>query len=96
MEKQIIIEGKTNDWYKKAIFIVEEKMSIDPNMDLSHYAEQLIENYMKTGVYNREISKKTSGASIQSKRTDWWINAFLFISLAFLTGALVACLISFI
>jgi hypothetical protein len=93
VEKQIIIEGKNNDWYKKAIFIVEEKIEMPPHLNLAHYAEQIIENHMKT---NQPIQLPTKGAlhpQNTSKEVDRWINAFLVTSIVCLVGALIACYI---
>ena len=47
MKKEIIIDGKTSDWFEKATFVLKENSVEDLPKDLMHYAEQLVENHMK-------------------------------------------------
>ena len=47
MKKEIIIDGKTSDWFEKATFILKENHVEALPKDLMHYAEQLVENHMK-------------------------------------------------
>lgn len=51
MEKNIIIEGKTNDWYEKAIFVLKDPQTTKVPTNLVAYAEDLLEKRLKTGNY---------------------------------------------
>lgn len=47
MKEEIIIDGKTSDWFEKATFILKENHAEDLPKDLMCYAEELVENHMK-------------------------------------------------
>ncbi len=48
MKKEIIIDGKKSDWYKKAIFVLKDDVKNPPMAyKLSSYADELIESYLK-------------------------------------------------
>ncbi|MGL6173476.1 MAG: hypothetical protein ACRC1P_02560 [Cellulosilyticaceae bacterium] len=51
MEKNIVIEGKTNDWYEKAVFVLRDPKTTKVPNNLVSYAEELLERSLKTGNY---------------------------------------------
>ncbi len=47
MKKEIVIDGKTSDWFEKATFVLKDNHVENLPKDLMYYAEQLVENHMK-------------------------------------------------
>ncbi len=59
MKKEIIIDGKQSDWYKKAVFVLKDGVKNPPlPYKLSTYADELIENYLKKTFNNKEHRTK--------------------------------------
>lgn len=47
MKKEVTIDGMASDWFEKATFTLKDSGKVAMPKDLTSYAEELIENYMK-------------------------------------------------
>lgn len=83
-KKVIMVDGKTSEWYEKAIFIMRSDINIDNKpIDFVTEAEKIINAYMmKTTLTLNEIKSKPKQTKFNSdKKFDIVLNTCLVFSI---------------
>lgn len=88
MDKKITLDGKTSDWYEKAIFVLKDEHVNRKDIDFIQCAESIIENYMKTCATVSQIERQLKEPKEKSYK---WVDHFFTASLCVL-GIAMMCL----
>ncbi|MGL4346416.1 MAG: hypothetical protein ACRCTE_14545 [Cellulosilyticaceae bacterium] len=79
MNKQVVIKGREDDWYEKAVFLLKKEPP-HQRMNLASEANYIIGNYMKTNPIGQETPHLASKQCKQQK----WIDLFFYGSVTML------------
>ncbi|MGL4738018.1 MAG: hypothetical protein ACRCW2_11260 [Cellulosilyticaceae bacterium] len=88
MGKQVVVQGREDDWYEKAVFLLKQEPP-KGRMNLVSEANHIIGAYMKT----KPVDQLERVASPLDKKNTNWIDVLFYVSLILLGIMLVIYLI---